>query len=198
MKTALYARVSTSDQQTLPMQMEAMREYTDKRGWTITKEVKEIASGAGKTRPEREKLLKLAKQRKIDAIIVMRLDRWGRSMRDVVTTLDDLNRLGVIFVSINEAIDLSTPSGEAMAGMLAVLSQYERSLLSQRVKEGMNNAKAKGIKIGRPATAQNQSKEIERLFFKEEMNKNQIAKKLNLDWGSVNNILKKEQKKGRG
>ena len=198
MKTALYARISTGDQQTLPMQLEAMREYVEKRGCSIVKELEEVASGAGKKRPKRDELLTLAKQKKIDAIVVLRLDRWGRSLRDVITTLDELSNLDIVFVSISEAIDLSTPSGEAMAGFLAVLAQYERSLLSQRVKEGMQHAKSKGKHVGRPATAQEQSEDVERLFYKEKMSKSAISRKLGIGYGSVHRILEKaEAKKGR-
>lgn len=132
MKTALYARVSTKDQQTLPMQMKAMREYAKKRKWKVVKEIKEVGSGANNKRPERDKLIKLAKQRKIDAVVVWKFDRWGRSMTDFVLTVNDLKDAGVIFVSITEALDLSTPIGEMTAGIFALLAQYERKLLSER------------------------------------------------------------------
>ena len=99
MKAALYARVSTSEQQTLPMQLETMREYAAKRGWTVKHEIEEIGSGA-KTRPKREELLKLARQRKVDVIIVWRLDRWGRSLADLIVSLKELTEIGVGFVSL--------------------------------------------------------------------------------------------------
>jgi DNA invertase Pin-like site-specific DNA recombinase len=120
MDVALYARVSTNEQQTLPMQLEQMREYAKKRGWTIKHEIEEIGSGA-KTRPKREELLKLAKQRKVDAIIVWRLDRWGRSLADLIVSLRELTDLGVGFVSLTETLDLTTLSGRAMAGMMLCL-----------------------------------------------------------------------------
>src|SRR2546421_8412139 len=119
MKAALYARVSTHDQQTLPLQMKAMRSYARKRKLTIAREVKEVGSGA-KHRPEREELLKACRQREVDVVIVWRLDRWGRSLADLVVTLKELTELGLGFISLNEALDLTTPSGRAMAGMLSV------------------------------------------------------------------------------
>src|ERR1044071_3400285 len=122
MKAALYSRVSTHDQQTLPLQQKAMREYTRKRGWTIAQQIKEVGSGA-KTRPQREELLKAARRREVDVIIVWRLDCWGRSLADLVTTLRELAELDIGFVSLTEAIDLTTPSGRALAGMLAVLDR---------------------------------------------------------------------------
>lgn len=115
MKAALYARVSTHDQQILPLQLKAMRAYTKKRGWKATLEIKEVGSGA-KTRPKREELLKAARRREIDVIVVWRLDRWGRSLADLATTLKELSDLGIDFVSLSEAIDLTTASGRALAG----------------------------------------------------------------------------------
>src|SRR4028118_1613180 len=89
LNAALYARVSAAEQQTLPMQLKQMSEYAKKRGWKISHKIEEIGSGA-KIRPQREELLELAKQRKIDVIIVWRLDRWGRSVSDLIGTLQDL------------------------------------------------------------------------------------------------------------
>ena len=86
-----------------------MREYAKKRGWTIALQIKEVGSGA-KTRPQREELLKAARRREVDVVIVWRLDRWGRSLADLVSTLKELSDLSVGFVSLTEAIDLTTPS----------------------------------------------------------------------------------------
>jgi putative DNA-invertase from lambdoid prophage Rac len=117
-KIALYARVSTHDQQTLPMQLSAMRAYARRKGWPVTVKIEEIGSGA-KTRPRREELLRAARRKEIDTIIVWRLDRWGRSLVDLVSTLQELAALKVGFVSLSEALDLTTPSGRAFAGMLS-------------------------------------------------------------------------------
>src|SRR4051812_48721746 len=110
MRVAAYARVSTIDQQTLPMQLEKMTEYVKNRGWQLTSVVQEIGSGA-KTRPKREELLKMARRREIDVVLVWKLDRFGRSLVDLVTTLNELRDLGIIFVSLTESLDFSTPSG---------------------------------------------------------------------------------------
>ncbi|MDP9457023.1 MAG: recombinase family protein [Actinomycetota bacterium] len=122
MRVGLYARVSTHDQQTLPLQLQAMREYAQRRGWEVVREISEVGSGA-KEREKREQLLKAARRREIDAIIVWRLDRWGRSLVDLVTTLGELGEMGVGFVSLTEALDLTTPTGRAMAGLLAVFAE---------------------------------------------------------------------------
>jgi len=188
MRTALYARVSTKDQQTLPMQMKAMREYAKNRQWKVVKEIKEIGSGADNNRPEREKLIKLAKQRKLDAVVVWKFDRWGRSMTDFVLTVNDLKDSGIVFVSITEALDLSTPIGEMTAGIFALLAQYERKLLSERVKAGMEYAKSKGKHVGRPPTNKKKIEEVKRLY-KEGLSKYAITKKLKMGWETVSKIL---------
>src|SRR6185503_2460317 len=128
MKAAIYARVSTNDQQTLPMQIKVMRDYANKRKLTITHQVKEVSSGASQ-RLNREELLKAARRREIDLIVVWRLDRWGRSLADLIVTLKELTELGVGFVSLTEALDLTTPSGRAMVGMLAVFAEFEREII---------------------------------------------------------------------
>ena len=108
LRVGLYARVSTHDQQTLPLQMRAMREYAAKRGWTVAIQIKEVGSGAAE-RELRKKLLDAARRRDIDVVLVWRLDRWGRSLVDLVVTLKELAALGVSFVSLTEALDLTTP-----------------------------------------------------------------------------------------
>ena len=117
-RAGIYARVSTSDQQTVPLQLGAMRDYAAKRGWTVELQVKEIGSGASE-RQLREQLLAAARRREIDVVLVWRLDRWGRSVTDLLATLQELEHLGVGFVSLTEALDLTTPAGRAMAGLLA-------------------------------------------------------------------------------
>lgn len=120
-RAGLYTRVSTNDQQTLVMQNRALREYAARRGWTITLQVREVNSGAAK-REARERLLEAARRREIDVVLVWRLDRWGRSVTDLLATLQELDHLGVGFVSLTEALDLTTAAGRAMAAMLAVFA----------------------------------------------------------------------------
>ncbi len=187
MKVGLYARVSTHDQQTLPLQLKAMREYAKKRKWAITQEVKEVGSGA-KTRPKREELLKLARRRGIDVVIVWRLDRWGRSLADLVTTLQELTDLDVGFVSLTEALDLTTPSGRAMAGMLAVFAEFEREIIRERVRAGLAQARAEGKALGRPPSAAKKEKEVKKLFAKG-LSKAEIARQTGIGRTSVRRIL---------
>jgi len=97
-----------------------MRDYVSKRGWKAILEVQDIGSGAS-LRPKREELLKAARRRELDRIVVWRLDRWRRSLLDLVSTLQELVSGNVGFVSLSEALDLTTPSGRALAGMLAIV-----------------------------------------------------------------------------
>lgn len=104
MRAGLYARVSTHDQQTLPIQLLEMKKYIAHRGWALAIAVEDIGSGV-KLRPEREKIIKYARQRKIDVVVVWKLDRWGRSLPDLFMSLQELNDLNVGFVSITEALE---------------------------------------------------------------------------------------------
>jgi len=129
-RAGLYARVSTNDQQTIPLQSRALREYAARRGWTVAIQVREVGSGAAK-REAREELLDAARRREIDVVLVWRLDRWGRSVTDLLATLQELEHLGVGLVSLTEALDLTTPAGRAMAALLAVFAEFEREILRE-------------------------------------------------------------------
>lgn len=187
MRAGLYARVSTQDQQTLPLQLQAMRDYLQSRGWTLAVEVQEIGSGTAQ-RPQRDQLLKAAKRRELDVILVWRLDRWGRSLLDLIGTLQELTALGVGFVSLTEALDLTTPTGRAMAAMLAVFAEFEREILRERVKAGIAQARKAGKPHGRPATAVRQTEAIRRLYA-EGISQAEIARRLKIGRSSVRRIL---------
>src|SRR5437660_538082 len=161
-RAGVYARVSTNDQQTIPLQIRALRDYAVRRGWTIALQVKEVGSGASQ-RQLREKLLEAARRREIDVVLVWRLDRWGRSVTDLLATLQELEHLGVGFVSLTEALDLTTPAGRAMAGLLAVFAAFEREILCERTRAGLAHARQNGKRLGRPATAALHTPDIRRL-----------------------------------
>src|SRR6267154_1615728 len=186
-RAGLYARVSTNDQQTLPMQSRAMREYAARRGWTIAMQVREVGSGATQ-REAREKLLEAARRREIDVVLVWRLDRWGRSVTDLLVTLQELEHLGVGFVSLNEALDLTTPAGRAMAGLLAMFSEFEREILRERTRAGLVQARLNGKRLGRPQTAGLQATEI-RKMHQAGVSKSEIARRLEIGRTSVRRIL---------
>lgn len=188
MRVGIYARVSTHDQQTLPMQLKQMREYIENRKWKLAVEFQEVGSGA-KTRPKREELLKMARRREIDAILVWKLDRFGRSMVDLVTSLNELRNLEVVFVSLTESLDFSTPSGRAMAGMLSTFAEFERDIIRERVKAGIANARENGKRHGRPKTAALKKDQIRQMKI-DGLNNSQIARQLKISRASVINLLK--------
>lgn len=191
-RVALYARVSTHDQQTLPLQIASMREYAERRHWDIAFEVEDIGSG-GSHRPKRDEIVAAARRREIDLILVWKLDRWGRSLSDLVASFQELQALGVGFVSLTDALDFTTPSGRAMAGMLAVFAEFERDILRDRVKAGIADARMKGRPHGRPATARALKAEIQRLFYEEKRSKRSIARELRIGRASVVRILSSEK-----
>lgn len=188
-RAGLYARVSTHDQKTLSLQLQQMRKYVKNRGWKISMEVEDIGSGA-KERPAREKLLRAARRREIDAIVVWKLDRWGRSVVDLVTTLKELTDLGIGFISLTEALDLTTPTGRAMTGLLAVFAEFERDILRERVKAGIAHARSKGVIHGRPKSAALHVREIRKLKSKG-LSHSAIARELHIGRTSVRRLLKK-------
>jgi DNA invertase Pin-like site-specific DNA recombinase len=186
-RAGLYARVSTNDQQTIPLQIRALREYTARRGWTIALQVKEVGSGTSQ-RELRETVLDAARRREIDVVLVWRLDRWGRSVTDLLATLQELDHLGVSFVSLTEALDLTTPAGRAMAGLLAVFAEFEREILRERVRAGLLHARRNGTPLGRPATAAVHAAEIRKLH-RAGVSKSEIARRLNIGRTSVRRML---------
>ncbi len=186
-RIGLYARVSTHDQQTIPLQMRAMREYAAARGWIIVLQVKEVGSGASE-RELRQKLMAAARRREIDVVLVWRLDRWGRSLLDLITTLEELKDLGVGFVSLTEALDLTTPTGHAMAGLLSVFAAFEHEILRERVRAGLAHARQNGKHLGRPATAAAKAAEIRKLHHTG-ISKAEIARRLAIGRTSVRRIL---------
>jgi DNA invertase Pin-like site-specific DNA recombinase len=169
------------------MQSRAMREYAARRGWTIAIQVKEVGSGASQ-RQLREKLIEAARRREVDVVLVWRLDRWGRSVTDLLATLQELEHLGVGFVSLTEALDLTTPAGRAMAALLAVFAEFEREVLRERVRAGLAHARQNGKRLGRPVTAALQADQVRKLR-RAGISKSEIARQLNIGRTSVRRIL---------
>ena len=158
-----------------------------RRGWTITVQVREVGSGAAR-REAREKVLEAARRREIDVVLVWRLDRWGRSVTDLLATLQELEHLGVGFVSLTEALDLTTPAGRAMAGLLAIFAEFEREILRERTRAGLAQARLNGKRLGRPETAGLQAAEIRKLY-RAGASKSEIARRLQIGRTSVRRIL---------
>jgi putative DNA-invertase from lambdoid prophage Rac len=187
LRVGLYARVSTHDQQTLPLQIHAMLDFAAKRNWTIAVQIKEVGSGAAQ-RELRATLIAAARRREIDVVLVWRLDRWGRSVADLVSTLQELQHLSVGFVSLTEALDLTTPAGRAMAGLLAVFAEFEREILRERVRAGLAHARLNGKRLGRPPSVVQKSAEARKLY-RQGISKSEIARRLQIGRTSVRRIL---------
>ena len=134
MKVAIYARVSTKNGNQNPeLQLTELRDYARARGWQVIGEFVDVGvSGAKESRPQLDALMKLAKARKIDGIIVWKLDRFGRSLKHLVTALDELEALGVAFISLRDSIDLSTPQGKLMLAVIGAMAEFERGSVSRR------------------------------------------------------------------
>jgi DNA invertase Pin-like site-specific DNA recombinase len=152
MRVALYGRVSTIDKGQDPeMQLRELREYCERRGWKIAEEYVDAGvSGSKDSRPALNRLMADAHSRKFDTVLVWKIDRWGRSLKHLVTSLADLDAVGVAFVSLRDNLDLGTPSGRLMMQLLGAMAEFERALIQERVKAGLRNAKAKGKRLGRP------------------------------------------------
>jgi DNA invertase Pin-like site-specific DNA recombinase len=187
LRVGLYARVSTHDQQTLPLQIRAMREYAAKRGWTIVAQMKEVGSGAAQ-RERRATLIAAARRREIDVVLVWRLDRWGRSVADLVSSLQELQHLRVAFVSLTEALDLTTPAGRAMAGLLSVFAEFEREILRERVRAGLVHARQQGKQLGRPPSVVHNAAVVRKLC-RQGISKSEIARRLQIGRTSVRRLL---------
>src|SRR5215469_5638518 len=150
-RVALYSRVSTNHGQDPELQLRELREYAASRGWMIIEEyVDHGVSGTKASRPALNQLMAAAHRRKVDAVLVWKLDRFGRSLQHLVNALAELEVLGVAFVSLRDNLDLSTPSGRLMFQIVGAMAEFERALIQERVKAGLRNAKAKGKKLGRP------------------------------------------------
>ncbi|MGO9520559.1 MAG: recombinase family protein [Candidatus Korobacteraceae bacterium] len=150
-RVALYARVSTLNGQNPEMQLSELREYAARRAWTVTDEyTDEGVSGSKESRPELNRLMVDAHRRNFDAVLVWKIDRFGRSLKHLVNALADLAAYRVAFVSLRDNLDLSTPSGRLMFQIIGAMAEFERSLIQERVRAGLRNARAKGKKFGRP------------------------------------------------
>lgn len=187
MRVGIYTRVSTHEQQTLPLQLNALRKYARSRKWKVVLEIEDVGSGT-KERKKRQKLLDAARKREIDIVLVWKLDRWGRSIHDLFLTMKELADLEVAFVSLTEAVDLSSPIGRAIAGLLAVFADFERELLRERVKAGIAHARKRGQRHGRPASVTKYATKAKKLF-EQGLPKAEIARRLSISRASVRRLL---------
>ena len=161
-RAALYVRVSSGEQHT-EMQERALREYVQRRGWLPHKIYRDKRTGATASRPGLDELLKDCRRRSIDVIVVWKFDRFARSLKNLIAGLELCRALGIDFVSVTEAVDTSLPAGEMLFQMIGAVAQFERSLIAERVKSGLANARANGKILGRPPLRKLTDKEIANL-----------------------------------
>lgn len=148
-RAAIYARVSTLDQEP-ENQLQELRRYCEARGWTAVEYVDRGVSGTKDRRPALDTLIRDAKRRRFDVLVCWRLDRLGRNLKHLITLLDDLQALGVGFVTLGESIDTTTPAGRLQLHILSAISQFERERIRERVIAGLQRARRQGTRLGRP------------------------------------------------
>jgi DNA invertase Pin-like site-specific DNA recombinase len=150
MRAAIYARVSTFDQEP-ENQLAELRRYAEARGWMATEYVDRGVSGAKDRRPSLDQLVADAKRRRFDVLVCWRLDRLGRNLRHLVVLLEELQALGIAFVSLGEGIDATTPAGKLQMHILGAIAEFERARIAERVRAGLQRARGQGKRLGRPA-----------------------------------------------
>src|SRR6202790_405795 len=150
-RAVLYSRVSTTNGQDPEVQSREIREYCQRRGWPLVGEYVDAGiSGAKERRPQLDRLIADAHKRKFEVIVVWKFDRFARSVSHLLRALENFRALGIEFVSLSEQIDTSTPTGKMIFTVLGAVAELERSLIAERVRAGLRNAKAKGKQLGRP------------------------------------------------
>ena len=193
-RVALYARVSTLDKGQDPeTQLVQLRGYAQARNFEVITEFIDYASGTTEDRTQYKLMMAAAKKRKIDVVLVWRYDRFAHSTQALVNALKEFQSLGIDFISYQENIDTTTPTGELIFHVMASLAQFESSLISQRVKAGMARAKAQGKHIARPPIAKELQKKIIELQ-REGVSMNKISKTLGIAYGTVYNYRSKMSK----
>jgi putative DNA-invertase from lambdoid prophage Rac len=192
-RAALYTRVSTRDQKSIPDQLADLRRYASLKDFEVVAQYEEQQSGKRDTRPVRYDLLKRAWKREFDVVLVWKLDRWGRNVQDLVNTVTDLGNHGVAFVSFSDNIDLTTANGRLFFHMLCAFAQFERETIVDRVRAGVQKKRERWKEIGRPwgrpPKAREKSAEVVALA-KEGKTKSEIAKHLKISRASVIRILR--------
>ena len=151
-RAALYGRISTVNHgQDVNMQLRELRDYCERRGWTVAGEYVDTGiSGAKDRRPELDRMMADAHKRRFDVVAVWKFDRFARSVSHLLRALDTFRVLGVEFVSLSESLDTATPAGRMVFTVLGAVAELERSLIADRVRAGLRNARAKGKRLGRP------------------------------------------------
>ncbi len=183
MRIGIYARVSTKDQ-SYELQVRDLRAYCVARGFDLVREYVDVGqSGAKDSRPELDKLMDDARKRQFDAIVVWRFDRFARSIKHLLSALEEFRSLGIQFISYQENIDTSSALGQALFTIVSAVAQLERDLIRERVTAGTRNARAKGKKLGRPKSSVDRERILE--LKAQGQSVRQIAANLGVGYGTV-------------
>ncbi len=183
-RIAIYARVST-DRQSTESQLNALREYAGKRAWAISKEyIDEGYTGSNTKRPAFNAMMADARKRKFDVLLVYKLDRLSRSLKDLITTLDDLKSMGIDFISYDNGLDTTTPTGRLIFNVVGAVAEFEKDIIRERVRAGLENAKRKGKRLGRPPVSSRLVDEAKKLRS-EGMSFRQIGKQLGIPESTI-------------
>ncbi|SRR5216683_2205534 len=161
-RAAVYARVSTLEQDTAAQENE-LKQYVKSRGWEVFKVYKDKVSGTVNSRPALDELMADARGGKFTCVVVWRFDRFGRSLRHLLTALDEFKQLKIDFISATEGIDTTTAGGELAFHIFGAMAQWERTLISERVKNGLREAVRRGTRLGRPPRKRLTAAEVERV-----------------------------------
>jgi DNA invertase Pin-like site-specific DNA recombinase len=161
-RVAIYTRVSTTDQSTKAQEKE-LKEYAAHRGWAITRQYSDTISGAKESRPGLDQLMADCKKRRLDIVLVWKFDRFARSVSHLLRALETFEDLGIEFISLSEQIDTSTAAGRMIYTVLGAVSALERSLIAERVRLGIQNARREGKQLGRPPIRKLTKDEVKRV-----------------------------------
>jgi putative DNA-invertase from lambdoid prophage Rac len=189
LRVATYSRVSTAKHQSTDAQVAELKRYCESRGWEVAHEIVDHGySGGTDQRPGLKELLSLVRRREVDAVVVTKLDRLFRSLKHLVVTLDEWEQLGTVFVAVRDSLDWSTSAGKLMVQILGSLAEFERSLIRERVSAGLQHAREKGKRLGRPRS----DKEDEILKLRSQgFSHREIHRRLQVSKGLICRVLKR-------
>lgn len=189
MKVGIYTRVSTENQ-SVDMQLSSLRDFAKQREFHIHKEYCDIGiSGSRDSRPQLDMLMDDARKKKINIILVWKFDRFARSTRHLINALHEFNHLGIHFISFTENIDTSSPSGKVLFAIISAMAEFERDLIRERVKSGLDRAKQKGIRLGRPSMITEELKETIKALREKSSSIRSIAKQVKVSPSLVHKTL---------
>ena len=188
--TAVYVRVSTKEQRT-DSQLQELKRYCQQRGWKRVEVFADKISGEKSTRPQLDKMVNEVRSGRVERVVTYKLDRLGRSITHLCLLVDEMTRLGIPLVCSSQGIDTSgnNPCGKFQLDVLKAVCEFERNLIRDRVNAGLDAARAKGVKLGRPKTLQTRTEEVVALRRKG-LGLRAIARELKMPVSSVHSILK--------